>query len=57
MFSVDSTSEIAPASGPFFVYGVHDPEWQPIGPEKSLGALTGSVGVDEVKQLRRESGR
>jgi hypothetical protein len=52
-FGVDSTLPIAAEGGPWFVYELHDPDWQPVTPPKTHGFLLGSVGPEEIASLRK----
>jgi hypothetical protein len=53
-FSLNSVTAIAP-SGPFFVYGMHDPTWQPSTPGTQLRIFTGSVDPAEIRSLQNET--
>jgi hypothetical protein len=56
-FSVESSVIIAPGGGPFFIYVLHDPEWQPTASAARGRVLTGSVAPEEITILRGDSGK
>ena len=57
-FSVDSPYAIARGGGPYFVYELHDPDWQPATTPRSPGRiLLGSVSPEEIALLRKDTAK
>ncbi len=53
-FLLESYTSFAPGAGPYFVYVLHDPEWQPIGTNQADGLQFGSVNPRELALLRKK---
>ncbi|MBV8846137.1 MAG: hypothetical protein JO307_25295 [Bryobacterales bacterium] len=53
-FVLTSGASIAPAGAPYFVYALHDPEWEPAASSQRDKPQAGSVGPEEIASLRKE---
>lgn len=53
-FVLMSGDSIAPAGAAYFVYALHDPEWEPASLSQKGKPEAGSVGLEEVVSLRKE---
>jgi len=57
-FSVDSPYPIARGGGSYFVYELHDPDWQAAPTRRSPnGILLGSVGPEEIAALQKDTAK
>jgi hypothetical protein len=56
-FVLTSGTSIAPAGAAFFVYALHDPEWEPASLSQRGKPQAGSVGLEEIVSLRKEQPR
>ncbi len=56
-FVLVSGTSIAPAGAAFFVYALHDSEWEPASLSQRGKPQAGSVGLEEIVSLRKEQPR
>jgi hypothetical protein len=56
-FSVESSAVIAPGGGPFFIYVLHESNWQSAAAAERGRVLTGSVAPEEIQIFRKESSK